>query len=154
MLFTTALLKIKYTGFVGNNIAKFIDYQILANEVEIEWKDSSNSSYWYSINGHGVSNFCLASWSIYDFEFDLCYNTNDVVACGKTAFVDVYLRCHFHIFTSNYGGTLQHLSIEILKNCPSKIHFLSVPKWCMQTWSRKSVLTLLLWLLDSSSHHV
>ena len=53
--------KIKYTGICGNNMARFI-YHIYYIDIKvgIEWKRKCPSSYWYSINGHGVVNICLA----------------------------------------------------------------------------------------------
>ena len=57
-------LKKNYAGFSGNNIAKFIDYQILADtliiKVEKNEKHKCHSFYWYSISGRGVINICLA----------------------------------------------------------------------------------------------
>ena len=56
-------------------MAKFIHHQILANTLILKVKRNENISvffsYWYSINGHGVINICLAPVSVYQFEFDL-----------------------------------------------------------------------------------
>ena len=45
-------------------MAKYIYYQILANTLIFKFKQNENisvySSYWYSINGRGVINICLA----------------------------------------------------------------------------------------------
>ena len=58
-------------------MGKSVDYQILVTtlkyiEVEIEWKHKYHFSYWYSINGHEVSNFCQGTWSVDKFKSDLC----------------------------------------------------------------------------------
>ena len=68
--------RVYFIGIHGNNMAKFIHYLILANTVISKLKWNQNVSvifpYLYSINGHEVSNFYLAPWSLSQLEYDSC----------------------------------------------------------------------------------
>ena len=79
-----------YTRIGSNDMAKFIYYQILANTLILKLKQNENISvlfsYWYSLNGSGVINMCLAN--VCQFEPDpSVYKTIQLSAI----YVSIYL---------------------------------------------------------------
>ena len=62
--------KINYTRIGGNNMAKFIHHQILANTLILKVKRNENISDFFPIDILLI-NICLAPVSVYQFEFDL-----------------------------------------------------------------------------------
>ena len=63
---------LRFTGFSGNNVAKFIDIQrmYIDIKVKIAWKYNYFDT--HSINGHELD-FCQASGSAYRFEYGLWF---------------------------------------------------------------------------------